>query len=114
MSQPDNKRGVFEYDREDTAFDRVLLFTDAIVAIAITLLALDLRLELPEEHELTFHDLLEPWRNYIAFTLSFINIAGFWQNHHYIFGSVKKLDERLMAFNTAWLFLIVTLRSALR
>ncbi|MEJ0033414.1 MAG: TMEM175 family protein [Bacteroidota bacterium] len=109
MSQPEKKRRFFEYDKEDTAFERVILFTDAVVAIAITLLALDLRLELPEDHVLTFHDLLEPWRNYLAFGLSFINIASFWQNHHYIFSNVRKIDARLMGLNTSWLFFIVTL-----
>jgi uncharacterized membrane protein len=98
-----------EYIEKEIAFERVLFFSDAIVAIAITLLALDLKLNVPEGHALTFKDLLLPWQNYLAFILSFINIAGFWRSHHDFFIFIKKMDEWMLFFNTCWLFFIVTL-----
>ncbi len=99
-----------KHNRErEVPLERVVLFTDAVVAIAITLLALDLRLELPENHSLTFHDLLEPWRNYLAFALSFIIIANFWKTHHSIFTYTHKMNETLLAINIGWLFFIVAL-----
>ncbi len=98
-----------EYIKKEIAFERVLFFSDAIVAIAITLLALDLKLDVSEEHHLTFKDLLLPWQNYLAFILSFINIAGFWRTHHDFFIFIKKMNERMLFFNTCWLFFIVTL-----
>jgi len=85
------------------------LFSDAIVAIAITLLALDLKLEISPDHRVSFSDLLLPWRNYLAFILSFINIAGFWRTHHNAFVYIYKMDDRLMFLNICWLFLMVTL-----
>jgi len=71
--------------KSEIPFERVLFFSDAIVAIAITLLALNLKLELPEGHHLTIQDLLLPWKNYLAFFLSFINIASFWRRHHQMY-----------------------------
>ena len=95
--------------KKEVAFERVLFFSDAIVAIAITLLALDLKLELPERHHLTFRDLTLPWKNYLAFLLSFINIASFWRTHHQMYTYIHKMNEWTMAYNTCWLFFIVTL-----
>lgn len=98
-----------EHLKKEIPFERVLFFSDAIVAIAITLLALDLKLELPDNHHLTFWDLLLPWKNYVAFILSFINIAAFWRTHHNMYTYINKMNERTMTYNICWLFFIVTL-----
>src|SRR6185295_14267571 len=98
-----------ESKRKEIPFERVLFFSDAIVAIAITLLALDLKLELPEDHHLTFNDLLLPWKNYLAFLLSFINIASFWRTHHQVYTYIHKMNGRTMTYIICWLFFIVTL-----
>lgn len=95
--------------KKEIPFERVLFFSDAIVAIAITLLALDLKLDFPEGHHLTFDDLLVPWKNYLAFFLSFINIASFWRTHHLMYTYIHKMDNRTMGYNTGWLFFIITL-----
>lgn len=95
--------------KSEIPFERVLFFSDAVVAIAITLLALDLKLNLSENQHLTFRDLLEPWKIYIAFILSFINIAFFWKNHHQMYTYIHKMNERGMNYNLIWLFFIITL-----
>jgi uncharacterized membrane protein len=100
---------VKDFIKKEVAFERVIFFSDAIVAIAITLLALNLKLEIPLNHRVSFSDLLLPWRNYLAFILSFINIAGFWRTHHNAFVYIFKMDDRMMFLNTCWLFMIVTL-----
>lgn len=98
-----------EIRKKEIPFERVLFFSDAIVAIAITLLALDLKLEFPENHHLTFQDLLVPWKNYLAFLLSFINIASFWRTHHQMYIHIAKMNEHMMTYTICWLFFIVTL-----
>ena len=98
-----------DFIKKEIAFERVIFFSDAIVAIAITLLALNLKLEIPISHHVSFSDLLLPWRNYLAFFLSFINIAGFWRTHHNAFVYIYKMDDRMMFLNICWLFLIVAL-----
>jgi uncharacterized membrane protein len=100
---------VKDFIKKEIAFERVIFFSDAIVAIAITLLALNLKLEIPPDRKVSFADLLLPWRNYLAFILSFINIAGFWRTHHNAFLYIYKMDDRIMFVNTCWLFMIVTL-----
>jgi uncharacterized membrane protein len=100
---------VKDFIKKEIAFERVIFFSDAIVAIAITLLALNLKLDIPPGRPVSFSDLLLPWRNYLAFILSFINIAGFWRTHHNSFVYIYKMDDRMNFLNTCWLFLIITL-----
>jgi uncharacterized membrane protein len=101
--------GAKNMNKKEIAYERVLFFSDAIVAIAITLLALDLRLNVPPTQHITFIDLIAPWQKYLAFILSFLNIAGFWRTHHDFFIYIKKMDQRMMLINTLWLFFIVAL-----
>jgi uncharacterized membrane protein len=96
-------------ERKGLELERLIFFSDAIVAIAITLLALALKLDVPAGRRLMFADLVRPWKTYLAFILSFINIAGFWQTHHTIFCYSRKIDRKMLALNLCWLFFIVIL-----
>jgi uncharacterized membrane protein len=98
-----------EFSRKEIAYERTLFFSDAIVAIAITLLALELKIQAPAGKTLTFADLLAPWHKYLAFILSFVSIAGFWRRHHDFFIYIKKLDERMLFVNICWLLFVVVL-----
>ncbi|MEZ0541933.1 TMEM175 family protein [Fibrella arboris] len=98
-----------EVNKKEIPFERMLFFSDAIVAIAITLLALDLKVELPDGVHLTFNDLLLPWKKYLAFLLSFINIANLWRSHNRMYTYIRKMTERTMLYNIVWLFFIITL-----
>ncbi|WP_169630221.1 TMEM175 family protein [Flavobacterium humi] len=96
-------------EKKELPYERVLFFSDAVVAIAITLLALDLKIDIPAGQPFNFTDLIRPWHKYLAFVLSFINILGFWNTHHQLFTYIKKMDGRLIWYNHAWLFFIVVL-----
>jgi len=98
-----------DMNKKEIAYERVLFFSDAVVAIAITLLALDLKLNVPANQHITFSDLIAPRATYLAFILSFLNIAGYWRTHHDFFIYIKKMDQKLMLINTVWLFFIITL-----
>lgn len=89
--------------------ERTVFFCDAVVAIAITLLALNIRINRTQTSHLQFSDFLCEWKTFAAFLLSFINIAGFWRNHHNFFSYIKTMDDRLLTFNIAWLFFIILL-----
>ncbi|WP_018680865.1 TMEM175 family protein [Actinokineospora enzanensis] len=84
--------------------ERVVLFTDAVLAIAITLLALELPIPTGETNAELLHSLAEHRDHYIAFGISFLVIAAYWRAHHRLFLRVDVVTPRLIACNTAWLF----------
>jgi uncharacterized membrane protein len=89
------------------AAERLTFFSDAVVAIAITLLAIDL--PVPEGD--TLHHFWLSFRNddghYAAFLISFLVIAAAWFDHHDLFRYVHGTDARLKLLNMWWLFCIV-------
>ncbi len=92
--------------------ERIVFFSDAVIAIAITLLAIELRLpELPAGQ--TDASLLEAISHagsaIFAFVLSFTVIALFWLGHYRTFRYVIDADGRLVAINFAFLFCIAIL-----
>ncbi|WP_259069321.1 TMEM175 family protein [Mucilaginibacter sp. X4EP1] len=87
--------------------ERMVFFCDAVVAIAITLLVFNLKLDPINGSHLTFADLGGTWQRFIAFAVSFLNIAIFWTIHHSFFSYIKKIDVKLMRYNLYWLFFIV-------
>lgn len=94
-------------EEKNLSLERLVFFSDAVVAIAITLLALDIRVEPTVTGELRFSDVGELWKPLLAFALSFFNIANFWRTHHAFFTHINKIDERLLWYNMLWLLFIV-------
>jgi uncharacterized membrane protein len=89
--------------------ERLVFFSDAVVAIAATLLVLDLKLEKGSIHTLQFSDIIGLWEKFSAFLLSFLMIALFWLIHHEFFSHIRKVDEKLAWANIFWLLFIVIL-----
>jgi uncharacterized membrane protein len=89
--------------------DRLVFFSDAVVAIAITLLALDLKLDLRDGDPLTFAAVGHAWKRFFAFLLSFVYVGVFWINHHRFFMYIRAIDGALLWYNLGWLLFIVTL-----
>ena len=76
-------------DSQERGLERLVLFSDAVVAIALTLLILpltDVEIEAGQT-------LVEVLRNYsgklLAFGISFAVIARYWLGHHSIFKDVR-------------------------
>lgn len=105
MSDPPEPHSVPEYEARAT--DRLLLFSDAVVAIAITLLAL----ELPVPTGNSVHELWVSARHedghYLAFLISFLVIAVVWSHHHDVFRFVRRVDPMLRQLNMGWLLMII-------
>ncbi len=94
--------------------DRLVFFTDAIVAIAATLLVLPLVDEAADffknsEEPGTAQFLNEYGPSLVAFTISFAVIVRLWSVHHRLFASVVAADAGLVALNMLWAFTIVFL-----
>jgi TMEM175 potassium channel family protein len=92
--------------------ERLVFFTDAVVAIAITLLILPLADAVPEAvaQHLDPTELISDNQGKIySFLLSFVVIARLWMVHHQVFGEVKAYNMPLVAANFGWLLAIVVL-----
>lgn len=65
---------------------RVEAYSDAIFAIAATLLVLEIRVpavDVHAPHSELWHALADLWPSYLAFVLSFVIILIAWVNHHH-------------------------------
>jgi uncharacterized membrane protein len=94
-----------EFDSRAT--DRLTLFSDAVVAIAITLLAIDLPVPTGSTADAFLASVRDNSGHYWAFLLSFWAIAGAWSNHHDVFRYTDRTDARLRQLDMSWLLMIV-------
>jgi uncharacterized membrane protein len=98
----------------DVAFglERIVFFSDAVMAIAITLLAIDLKVPdlAPEvaQVQLALH-LAALGPRIMSFVISFTVIGIYWMSHHRYFGFIKRYDNRLMMLNLVFLLFIATM-----
>ncbi len=96
--------------RTPRGLERILLFTDAVVAIAITLLVLPLVDLVPEIRGASVGTLLSDHGDQLgAFALSFVVIARLWLTQHRIFERVAVYDTTLVRLTLVWLFTVVFL-----
>lgn len=90
---------------------RLVNFSDAVVAIAVTLLVLPLtEIEAPEPGETVWHVMAENSATIWSFVLSFVITLAFWRRHHRLFDGLRSFDGMLMWLNGAWLLGIVFLQ----
>lgn len=94
---------------EERGLERLILFSDAVVAIAITLLVLPLTELKPDEGEGVWAFLRSEWDELLAFFISFLVIARFWFVHHALFKNLIRMDQPLLVLNTCWLASVVFL-----
>lgn len=97
---------------EDNSLGRLLALSDGVFAIAMTLLALDLRVpEIPDPVSNT--ELLEALYNELpsigAFLLSFYVVGSYWFAHHRLMRSVTTTHPRLLVHTLPLLVLVAAL-----
>ncbi len=99
--------------QQEIAPDRIIAFSDAVFAFAITLLILNIHVPLPQELLSTkkslFHTLGEQWPTYLSFLLSFLIVGIVWGNHHTMFSYIKRSNHALIVLNFLLLLSIVVL-----
>lgn len=92
------------------AFERFVSFTDAVVAVAITLLVLSIIDIRPTSSEATVWAIIsDNAGQIITFTFTFIVVAVMWQVHLRLFNKLQAFDEFVFWFNLLWLIGIVLL-----
>lgn len=80
--------------------ERMLAFSDGVLAIVITIMVLELR----PPHEVTLAGLREVAPIFLAYVLSFIYIAIYWNNHHHMMVTVERVDGAILWANMHLLF----------
>ncbi len=92
---------------ESRATDRLVAFSDAVVAIAITLLALDLPVPTGATMSEFLHSVRHNFDHYVAFLISFVVIAAAWRRYHGVFRYVGRVDAQVRNYNVVWLLMII-------
>ncbi|MFE3758586.1 TMEM175 family protein [Nocardia tengchongensis] len=87
---------------------RVEAFSDGVMAIAITLLVLEIRLPDTEGGSL-WHELTGLWPSYLAYAGSFLTIGVIWLCHHRFFSRVRAMDGLLHCGNLLLLLAVAFL-----
>jgi uncharacterized membrane protein len=80
--------------------DRLSAFTDAVIAIIITIMVL----ELPVPEGDRWASLSVSFPLFGAYALSFVNVGIFWVNHHHMFHLAKRVDGQVLLANLFLLF----------
>ena len=97
--------------QKQTQLERIILFTDAVFAIAITLLAIEIKI--PAVHEVNEQSVTNAFLSltprFIGFIISFFVIGVYWIAHHKVFAFAIDYDRKLLWLNMFLLMFIVLL-----
>jgi uncharacterized membrane protein len=80
---------------------RLVAFSDGVMAIAVTLLVLEIRP--PDDTGHLLKGLGELWPSYISYVITFMLIGQVWANHHVMFDHVRHADRAVLFLNTVLL-----------
>ena len=80
--------------------DRLLAFSDGVIAIIITIMVLELKVP----HGAELGALAKLWPVFLSYVLSFIYIAIYWNNHHHMMHTVTQVNGAMLWANMHWLF----------
>jgi uncharacterized membrane protein len=104
VPQDDGPRGI---ERGSAEFGRVVGFSDAIFAIAMTLLVLQIEVSgLPRGDDgarAMLDALADALPEIASFAVSFYVIGRYWLAHHWFFSRLERIDRRLLSQNLAYL-----------
>jgi uncharacterized membrane protein len=110
-----SERELLTGSRSRLGYDRLLFFSDAVFAIAITFLALELRLpaglgsDQAVSSAAVWAALGSLWPRYLSFAVSFIVIGLYWLGHHRMFRLINRYNDRLVRLNLIFLFFVVVI-----
>ncbi|KAA9331374.1 DUF1211 domain-containing protein [Hymenobacter busanensis] len=109
MSNAHDPLPLEHHNREEFQLERMILFTDAVFAIAITLLIIEIKvpeLHHPSDQQLV-QALLQLTPKFVGFFIGFLVIAIYWVAHHRIFRFVRHYTGKLIWLNILFLVSIV-------
>jgi uncharacterized membrane protein len=101
-------RGAAGIERSNDDTGRLEMFADGVMAIAITLLILEVRVPLLLNGSLRTA-LADQWPSYAAFVVSFLTIGIIWVNHHHMFKLIARSTHAFLMLNVVFLMTISAL-----
>jgi uncharacterized membrane protein len=87
--------------------ERLEAFSDGVMAVAITLLVLNIQVPEAKPPYTALQAMIAEWPTYLGYITSFIVVGLFWANHHYMFKYIKITDHFLLLLNTLTLMCLV-------
>ena len=108
------EQDIFDESRRHFQLERLILFSDAVFAIAITLLVIDVKLPVTNWSSFITKAVFNQYLHnsipqLMGFVFSFFIIGFYWTTHHRMFGFVKNYDTGVIWLNMLLLFFIVLL-----
>ncbi|MGH2654507.1 MAG: TMEM175 family protein [Actinomycetota bacterium] len=88
---------------------RLETFADGVMAIAITLLILEIAVPHAREGESLGTALADQWPSYAAYVVSFFTIGIMWVNHHHMFTLIERTTHTFLMLNVIFLMTIAAL-----
>ncbi len=104
-----SRRTIKEKRGEERGIDRVNGFSDAVFAVAITILILTLDTPSVSDSSQLPSELRAMWPHFLGFLISFVIIGAFWMSHHMMFQYIKRHMSGLLWLNLFFLMFIVLL-----
>jgi uncharacterized membrane protein len=105
-------------DVPERGLDRFEGFSDAVFAIALTLLIVEIKVPGSPEGTHSYSNLAsamaEQWREYLALVLCYVVIGAYWLQHHYTGRIYAKTDHWLGTINLLFLLAIVVIPYPIR
>ncbi|MFT3935228.1 MAG: TMEM175 family protein [Chitinophagaceae bacterium] len=103
-----------QHHKEIFQLERIALFSDAVFAIAITLLIIEVKVPAlpykePEFSHQFWESINEMIPEFIGFIISFMVIGNYWRSHHSTFYFIKDYDNKLLQLNNIFLLTIVVM-----
>lgn len=96
--------------RSGRPFDRLVNFTDGVVAVAITVLVLPIVELRPKTGESTVWQVIgDNSAQLITFAFTFVVVAFMWRVHNRVFSRLAGFDDTIFWLNLMWLMLIALL-----
>jgi uncharacterized membrane protein len=87
---------------------RLEAFSDGVLAVAITLLVLDLPNAVPGRGSLA-DQWASDWPSFLAYLVSFLVIGVIWLNHHAVFKDIGRVDRPIQVMNLLLLLFATTI-----
>jgi uncharacterized membrane protein len=79
---------------------RLEAFSDAVIAIIMTIMVLELRVP----HGTEWHDLQGLWPVFVSYLVSFLMLGIYWGNHHHLVHTIKEVRGGILWANLHLLF----------